>query len=199
MSQFIRSVTVVISIAKSDFSGYDEIITIKGLRVSFSVQKNLAWSTNTATVKIWNLSTDHRNAIKDYGDQIKIYAGYERSGNEELLFIGDTTAVSHIFDQPDIVTILEVADGDKYFNQKHDSLSFESGVTVNTIIENIALRMGIETYPIPTNEIVYPLGFSFSGMLKDALVKVCDYANLQSSIQNNTLLIIPKDGSVNEP
>ena len=202
MSKFIRSATVQIRIRKGDFSGYEPTtITLKGLKISFAIQKNLSWATNTGVIKIWNLSADHRNLIKDFGDQVTIYAGYERGNGESLLYIGDTTAVSHIFELPEIITVLECGDGDKYVNQKHFSLSFQAQTPLKDVITSIANQMGFDTIAefASTNQLVYEQGKEFTGMLKDSLTAACDFCGLQWSVQNNGLQIIPKNGTITQP
>jgi hypothetical protein len=195
--KFIRETQVVIRIRRDDLQGYERTITLRGLRVSFTIQKNLSNTPNTAVVKIWNLSQDHRNLIKDFGDEVTVYAGYERGSGLQLLYRGDTITVSHTFDQPEIVTQLECYDGDKYVNQAHLSLSFEAQTPVRTVITTIADKMGINiTEFSDSNNLVYPLGFQFAGMLKDALTKACDVVGLQWSVQNNGLQIIPTNGSI---
>lgn len=201
MTKFIRNCTVVIRIRKADFTGYEPVpIRVTGLKVSFNIQKNLAWSTNTGNIKIWNLSQSHRNLIKDFGDEVTVYAGYERGSGEELLYIGDITTVYHTFDFPEIVTTLECGDGERYVNQKHFSLSFQAGTSAREVIQTIAKRMGIPITEFAVSDnLVYDQGFEFAGMGKEALLKACSLLNLQSSVQNETLQIIPVNGVIDEP
>lgn len=201
MTQFIRSCSIVIRIRKEDFSGYDPTpIRISGLRVSFQIQKNLAWSTNTGIIRIWNLSSSHRNLIKDFGDEVTVYAGYERGSGEELLYIGDTTTVYHTFDFPEIITTLECGDGERFVNQKHFSLSFQAGASAREVIRTIATRMGIPITEFALSDnLIYDNGFASAGMGKEALLKACAMLGLQASVQNETLQIIPVNGVIDEP
>jgi hypothetical protein len=199
MTKFIRTATVIIRIRRDDFTGYEKTIRLSGLRVSFNIQKNLAWSTNVGNIKIWNLSRDHRNLIKDYGDEVTVYAGYERGSGEELLYVGDTTTVYHTYDLPDIVTTLECGDGERYVNQKHFSLSFQAGTSAREVIQTIAKRMGIPITEFANSDnLVYDQGFECAGMGKEALLKACSLLNLQASVQNETLQIIPVSGVIDE-
>lgn len=200
MTKFIRSATVVIRIHKANFEGYEQTITLKGLRVSFVIQKNLAVQTNPGVIRIWNLSASHRNILNGFGDEVTVYAGYERGSGEQILYKGDTTAVSHSFDMPDVVTTLECGDGERYVNQKHESISFEAGTSVENVIRSIASQMDIDIAELSsTSGMVYERGFSNAGMLKESLNKVCAYAGLQWSVQNNGLQIIPEDGTIAQP
>jgi hypothetical protein len=193
--------------------GYHGRLLIENLRVAFSIQKNLAWSTNSCTLRIWNLSADHRNKLRNYGDRVVLYAGYQNellqptvytgsTANTQILFRGDTTTVRHIYDYPDIITSIECGDGERFANQVMVEVSYTQEVTARDVIQDIANRMGI-TFPVenynqlPT--IVYQTGFSYAGMAKDALTKVCAYINYQYSIQNEVLQIIPVDGALIQP
>lgn len=201
--KFYREAKLRIRLRNSDFSGYVGTITLTGLRVSFSITKSLAWSTNSAVIKIWNLNQNHRNLIKDFGDEVTLYAGYREGGSDDglqVLFIGDTTAVSHFFDFPEIITVLECGDGDKFINQLRVSVSFAANSKARNIISAIAFQMGLPIIEYAaSDDLVYRQGFQHIGMGKDALTKVCDYLDLQWSVQNNGLQIIPAKGVISEP
>jgi hypothetical protein len=203
--KFYRAATVRIRIRNANFNGYVTTITLSGLRVSFSITKSLAWSTNSCIVKIWNLSQDHRNLIKDYGDEVTVYANYSNSGvpnakATEVLFVGDTTAVSHIFDQPEIVTVLECGDGDKYLNQLRVNLSYAADTPARVIINGIASQMGIDIAEYAASDnLVYRQGFKHNAMGKEALDIVCAKLGLQVSVQNGALQIIPLNGTISQP
>lgn len=202
--KFYRTATLKIRIRNKDFK-YVQTIILSGLRVSFSIVKSLAWATNSAVIKVWNLSQDHRNLIKDYGDEVTLYANYSNTGNfnakaSEVLFIGNTTAVSHIFEQPEIITVLECGDGEYYINQARVSLSFAAGTSAGIIINAIAQQMAIDLKPLPTfDNLEYRQGFKYIGMGKDALTDVCNKLGLQWSVQNNELQVIPLNGVFKGP
>lgn len=200
MTDFIRSATLVIRIRRDDFKGYERTIRITGLRVAFNIQKNLAWSTNTGTIKVWNLDASTRNLIKDFGDEVTIYAGYERGSGEELLFVGDTTSVSHMYTIPDVITTLECGDGDRYANQKFFSLSFQANTPARDVLLAIADKMGIPVSEISNSaNVAYDRGYQFAGLGKEAIAKVCARMGLQASIQNEMLQIVPINGTNSRP
>lgn len=197
MTNFRRQARLFLKLTTVD--GYKGDLNIANLRISFSIQKNLAWSTNTAQVRIWNISADKRNILRDYGDLLTLYAGYQDGGGEQILFVGDTVAVSHIFDLPEIISVFECGDGDKFANQKTVSLSFDKGATARSVIEEIARQMGISIVRFSNSDnLIYNEGFSFAGMGKDALAKACRYLSLEASIQNNNLQIIPLGGTIDQ-
>lgn len=199
MTNFNRIAKVSIRLTKEQLDGFKRDLFLENLRISFSIQKNLAWSTNTAQVRIWNLSGDKRNLLRDYGDQVILQAGYSQGAGLQDLFIGDTVSVQHIFDLPEIVTVLECGDGDKYANQKTVSVSFQKGSSARSVISEIASQMGITIVQFSSSDnLVYDQGFSYIGMGKDALAKACAYLSLEFSIQNNNLQIIPQGGTIDQ-
>lgn len=198
--KFYREAMLQVKIRNDDFNGYIATILIKGLRISFSIIKSLSFTTNSAVIRIWNLSQDNRNLIKDFGDEVTLYAGYREDGGPQVLFIGDTTTVSHIYDLPEIISVLECGDGEKYVNNLRVSLSFSSNVQARTIISEIASQMGVQFVEFASsNNLVYRQGFKYIGMGKDALDIVCSKLDLQWSIQNNQLQVIPINGTISEP
>lgn len=130
---------------------------------------------------------------------IKVYVGYERGTRLQVLFVGDTTAVSSAFELPEIVTTLECSDGYKYVAQKFASLSFAPGTKVRTVIDQIAEAYQIDLVEFAiSDDLVYGEGFEQAGSLSRALDKATKLANLQWSIQNNQLQIIPINGAIVE-
>lgn len=198
--KFYREAILSIKIRNDDFTGYIATVNIKGLRVSFSVVKSLSFTTNSAVIKIWNLSQENRNLIKDYGDEVTLYAGYREEGGPQVLFVGDTTTAIHAYDLPEIVTVLECGDGEKYINRLRVSLSYAADVQARTIISGIASQMGLQFVEFASSaNLVYRQGFKFIGMGKDALDIICNKLSLQWSIQNNQLQVIPINGTISEP
>lgn len=51
MARFDRIASVEVGLRNNTFNGYIGSIKLSALRISFSIQKNLSWSTNTASVK----------------------------------------------------------------------------------------------------------------------------------------------------
>lgn len=195
---FFREARLEIRLIKDDLSGYYQKIIIKDLRISFTVKKTESWSLNTANIKIWNLSADNRNLLQDYGDNVRLFAGYESDNTEQLVFVGDTTKVSHSFNQPEIVTSIECGDGELLLNQKIVSVSFAEGTSIRTAIINIANQANIDiAYFERSQNLSFINGKSFVGIVKDGLDECTKALNLTYSIQNGQLYITPEKGARN--
>lgn len=175
-------------------------MNIKNLRIAFQIVKNQGWATNSASVQIYNLSEDKRAQLNDYGDEITLFAGYAEESGTQLLFIGDSTRVTHTFAQPEIITSIESGDGEKILNSRLVSVSFSERVSARQVILEIARKVGLNiNFFASTGEVEYKNGYSNSGFVKDLLSEVTRFMGLTWSIQNKNLIILEKDRSNTKP
>jgi hypothetical protein len=182
--KFFRLARIQYQVPQKPGNDFIQTIDITGLRISFSILKTESYKTNTATIKIWNIGQDKRNIIKDYEALVTLFAGYEGEGGVSLLFKGFTTSVSHIYDFPDIVTILECGEGERYINSARVALSYNGNVPARTMISDIVAKMGMQLieYSASSN-LVYRQGFSGIYMGKVVLKTVCDKLGLEALFQ----------------
>ena len=176
-------------------------IGIKNLRISFNIKKTLSSSTNTANIQVYNLKKEKRAQINDYGDQVVLKAGYIEESGANLLFIGDTTTVSHLYEQPEIISSLTCGDCERILNQALINISYGTDSSVKEILQGISNAMGFEGQLNLSqfNDIIYKQGFVHDGMGKTALDIVTNFLGATWSVQNNQLTIVPKNGSTSKP
>lgn len=198
--QFDRVINFKVLLANPPPSStYRGSLTVENLRIAFSIAKNMSPSTNTASVRVWNLSSNTRNELRIFGDQITLYAGYRDPG-PQMLFVGNTTLVSHIFAEPDIISVFDVGDGEKSLNNRLVNISFGPGTPVRTVIEEFARQLGLNIEEFQATEnLVYPNGFSYAYLAKYGLDKACDAVNLIWSVQNNNLIILRNNTGSSKP
>lgn len=200
MVKFNRVAELEVRVTNQNFDGYIETIKIRNLRIAFQIQKTLSYSVNTASIQLWNLSKPNRAKIKDYGDEITISAGYSQETGAQLLFVGDTTKVAHIFEQPEIITNFNCGDGEKSLNQVIRDFSYDGEISARTVLQNIAAQSGLEIgFFAETENKVYFQGFQFTGMVKDALNNVANYLGLTVSVQNKKIYLTQKDRPNTKP
>lgn len=197
-----RLISVKVRLAKeypiSDFRGSLEI---DKLRMVFNVYKSEGWAANKATLNIYNLGQSKRNEFSFFGDEVRIFAGYQNAGGTQLLYVGNTTQVTHTFSEPEIITSIEAGDGDKNLNNIIVKVSFSANVSIRTVIQAIAQQLNFSIVEFAfTEDLTYSNGFSEIGIGKTILDKACKALNLDWSVQNNNLVILRKDGvSQNRP
>lgn len=201
----IRKLTHVPTIDSNILTYSESRLIIKDVRITFQVRKNLSSVTNQASISIWNLKDSTRAFLNAYGDQVILRAGYEEDGGERILFIGNSTLVSHKFNFPDVVTRIEINDGEMQLSQRIIRLSFSNEVQVIKCIQDACNLSGLNIANETKNILnalsteVYQFGDSFHGQLADALTKYCQRLNLKWSIQNAELYVLSIHGNFTSP
>lgn len=199
MSKFNRTAQLQIRL-KSRNNVQIGLLDIRNLRISFQVTKTLSTSVNKASVQVYNISKDKRNKLKDFGDEISLFAGYTEETGSQLLFIGDTTKTTHLFEQPNIITSLLAGDGERIINNTIIQVSFSENTPARDVILGIAQKINVNvSFFAETPNVIYRKGFQASKMAKDILDDVTKNLGLTWSIQNRNLQILEDDGSTNKP
>lgn len=166
-----------------------------GLRLAFQVRKTTKVNSNTGDVTIWNLSEGSRNSIRELDDTITVKAGYEEDTGARTVYTGEVVRITHSYNPPNIETRIEAGDGVKSLREKRGSSSFGEGTAADTVLKDLAGKMGLTLRPLPDGiSDQYVNGFSHSGSIKDALSRITDRLNLEWSIQNNELQILKRRG-----
>lgn len=188
MPQFNRTASV--EIGKRGETG----IRLEGFRITFQVKKTKVSTTNEATVKIYNLSEATRTSITK--EQVMILrAGYVDDVGERVVFIGDITEVNHNIARPDVVTTIISNDGEEYLRNSAVSVSYETGVSLKKVLEDIAKKTGVtlkNTIAKVTDKKLSQ-GFSFSGKVRTLVDKITRSLEAEWSIQNDELKIQDTD------
>jgi hypothetical protein len=170
------------------------------LRVRFEIEKNqYGGSPNHSKIDLYNLSIASRQSIKS-GYLVQLLAGYNNL--IKTIFTGNVFTAKSTRDGPDIITTLECLDGGSAITYATLDKSYPAGVTTVQILTDCAQAMAVTTsyqpvgigagiaLGIPNN--VYNSGFAATGPCKDTLDKILKPLNLEWSIQDGNLNIIPK-------
>lgn len=131
----------------------------RGLRVRFAVTRSLEREANTARVEVYNLSPDTRDRLArtqaaflaaNAGKKmpIELEAGYEADpgaagASAGLLFRGQVERITTERSAPDVVTLLETADGLSAM-RTHVAQAFRPGVSVKAVVEALIGYMGVQ-------------------------------------------------------
>lgn len=169
-----------------------ETRTITDLRIKFKCKKTQESKPNTMEIEIYNLSEASRKALEGKDTSIVLEAGYEET--VETIFTGNITKVVHKQEKTDILSKLEVADGGNRYRNAKISKGFPPGVKVQQAIDELISSMGLTrgaVLGIPNTQ--YAHGLSLSGLAKDRLDDLCKKHDLQWSIQNGAIQIVPQN------
>lgn len=166
--------------------------TMDKLRFIFSCEKTNEKTTNKATLDIYNLNKDSRGILESKNSRIVIEAGYETT--KQVIFQGDITKVVHESEPPDIISKCELGDGDNSYRTSRMDVSLPPGATTQQAFNEVISKSGMNVgavLGIPSTK--YANGLVLSGMVRDVLDELCKKNDLEWSIQNEALQIIPKN------
>jgi hypothetical protein len=172
-------------------------LRVSDLKITFDIRKDDDKDTNEAIVEIYNLSDKSRKRIEEIDALLFLSAGYTDGDGLETLFIGDITNISHSVISPNVVTRITADDGSKEILERKISLSHASGSSGSLILQKILNSFTISNNfeSISFTDKKYANGFSFAGSSSAALDKVTKFLDLDWSIQNNEIKLVPFDGN----
>jgi hypothetical protein len=130
---------------------------IDGLKISFKIEKADSSEPNTATIKIYNLSSETSSKVTVADNHIQLRAGYkdETIGS---IFFGTVLKGNRYKDGNDYITELQVQDGRAAMMGAYISASYAKDVEALTVAQDILNAIGLpfkgqdkipegETYP----------------------------------------------------
>lgn len=163
------------------------------IHVNFSFSKSDSSTSNTGKISIWNLNDDHLSILNEKDCCVALKAGY--GDNMGLIFSGLVSWVCTTKDGADMKTEIEVTDSSVGIRDTYVSLSYADKINVKPILDDVANQMGVTaSYSYDAEFADVQNGFSYIGLARDALDKLCKTSNLQWSVQNGVLQI-KKTGS----
>ena len=166
---------------------------IKDLRVGFSFKKTNKSTVNSGEIYVYNLNSNTRGLIATKNSRVVLYAGYE--SNSEVIFSGNITKVSNKRHDVDLITTIEVRDGDNSYRTSKFVKSYAPNVSTSYIIEDLITESKLargNVSGIP--ETKYINGYSFTGLFRDCMDEICQKNDLEWSIQNEAIQISAREG-----
>lgn len=170
---------------------------VPGFRISFKVEKDVSSTVNKAEIRIYNLTSNTRGLAENPKNIIELFAGYGKE--PKLLFRGNASRVISSVGGPDSVTTFEIGDGLKSFQNSRVDVSFKQGTPAKDIFQTLTNAMGLakgEQKDIPQKS--FPGGLSLSGPVRDHMNYLTDKLDLEWSIQNGAVQILPKGKSTSQ-
>jgi hypothetical protein len=158
--------------------------------MSFDITRDLTKNTDRAEIKIHNLSDATIALMSKAKNKIVIYAGYADEGGAKKIFQGDLYQSWITKEGTERILNISSHDGLAYTQSSNFIKSYASGISVDTVINDMVSAMG---YPIngsiPITNMVYSNGYAFAGKVCDCLQKVLARAGLRYNIQNEQICI----------
>lgn len=142
--------------------------------VEFDITRNILTSANVSSIRVFNLSQNHRNQIRknvnDYGDlrQITLTAGY--GSNLPVVFTGNITQAWSVREGTNVITQIESYDGGFAFANGFTNQQFPAGTPVSSIITSLAGSLpGVSVGAIGSYPGTISRANSYSGTTTDLL------------------------------
>jgi len=206
MDQFLRKVRLTAKgkggTLKINHTTWEE--SPNDLKIEFDVLKGISSTANPATIKIWNLTEAHRNALGKELDDIELEAGYmppTGGDNVGVIFKGQIRDVEHKREGADIVTYLTNGEGDKAFRDATISKTYKAGTEVKTVVEDLYKELekeGIDRgeWKFPDDIPTMKRSYAAVGSAKQQFDLLSRGYNFYWSVQNGVCEIIPGDGYI---
>ena len=178
---------------KLDVSNDGETLSIEQLRVAFEIDKTINEKPNPAKIQIWNLNRNHINQIlsQEY-KKVALFVGYNEL---RQIYSGDITKVRIQREGLDFILTLECSDGHVAYTQSRAKTTLKAGATDKQIVEEIQKTMPkiqAGAIDIP-NKRQLPRGRVLNGDSREVLNRVARNNNADWSIQDGSLVFLPKD------
>lgn len=178
-------------------------VEITGLDIGFSVDRSLRREPNRASVRIWNLSEDHRAAVgRMERIRTRLEAGYLSASG--VIFDGHLVEAQSRKDGSAWVTELQSGDGHHATRSARISHSYRPGASVSSALEQCARTLGVglgnalDAFGRAGTAAGASLrqGTSLSGRADDVLDHLCEAAGLEWSIQGGVLQVLDRGRSL---
>lgn len=122
-------------------SGKAGTLTVRDLKIDFSVSKGIGSKQNTATIAVWNLTKSHRKQLGEEFDKVELKVGYRAGGELSTIFKGNIRDVTHTKETADVKSEMECGDGDESINKGAVSKTFPAGTKPKAIVDHIIGEM----------------------------------------------------------
>lgn len=164
------------------------------LRVTFEVERDTKPYPNNAKFAIWNLNPKHRKQLVSKNEvTVRLEAGYEE--NSQQIFFGTARRARTTRDGQDLITTLDVGDGEKELQAATISKTFAVGTPVAKVLLELAkaIGLGIGNVGMFAALARLPGGLTLtqpltvSGPVVEELAAFCRSVGLEWSVQGEAL------------
>jgi hypothetical protein len=177
-----------------------------GLRVGFTIDKDLSVRPNSVELAIYNLSRSTRKRLAD-ADYVPVLveAGYRETGLT-LLFAGEMReAFSRADTDGSMVTILRAGDADQAIKKGRKATSYRPGVSASRVLSETlsGLRIGqgnvdiaLENHGTGGTDDPFKMGLNVHGPAMESLRKLLHAEGLEISAQDGEAQVLKAGGSL---
>lgn len=171
-----------------------ENIVINNLRVTFSIKKTLTSEPNTAEISVYNLNDSNRNLITGKQYHFLELSVCYKEDVLRLIFCGDILTVENKLTGQDIITTMRCGDGHRAYTEKTIIKTMQKGQKDSDFLNEAVSSFGVQKGAIDLpHDRVLPRGKVMMCDTREAMHKIAINNNADWSIQDDQLVVIPKD------
>jgi hypothetical protein len=167
---------------------------VPGFRIRFKIDKIIEVTPNPTSIYVFNLGKDSRALFEQLNNTVILEAGYGK--NPKVIFRGNVSRCRTQKQGPDYLTHIEAADGLFAVQNSRIDQAFSAGARQNQVINTLvgALKSSGQ---VSVGEISgvsndgYNQGIVLSGRTVDQLKQVCEKGNLDFTIEDGKIYILP--------
>ncbi|QHJ84957.1 MAG: hypothetical protein [Bacteriophage sp.] len=174
-----------------------ESLVYNNLRITFDVKKTITQEPNTAEIGIYNLNSTNRNLItsKKY-NLVELFVCYQED-DLRMIFKGNVISVENTSSGNDIITKLKCGDGYTAYTEKTIIKTMAAGQTDSDFLNAAANSFGIQKGNIDLpNDRALPRAKTFMCDTREAMSKIATNNNADWSIQDDQLVVVPKNKAI---
>uniref|UniRef100_UPI00370D2E84 phage protein n=1 Tax=Orbus wheelerorum TaxID=3074111 RepID=UPI00370D2E84 len=172
-------------------------LVYNNLKITFDVTKTISSEPNDANITIYNLNQNSRNLItsKVY-DLVELFVSY-RDDDLRMIFKGEIKTVENEYSGLDIITKLKCSDGGQAYTEKVLIKTVAAGQKDSDALNDSAKSFGILKSDVDLpNDKVLPRGRVFFSDVRDVMDKIGLNNDADWSIQDNQLVVVPKNKAI---
>jgi len=177
-----------------------------GLRVGFTVEKDLSTKPNSVELAVYNLARSTRKRLADANYvPVLLEAGYRETGLT-LLFAGEMReAFSRADSDGSMVTILRAGDADMAIKKGRKATSYRPGVSASRVVSEIlsGLRIGqgnvqvaLQNHGSGGADEAFQMGVTLHGPVMETLRKTLGAEGLEVSVQDGDAQALKAGGGL---
>lgn len=162
------------------------------LRIAFDVTKTIYRAPNVATIKLYNLTQDHEEAIRDEYKDLALDCGY--GGEAQGIFRGNIRFVYAYREGNDRIVEIQAGDGDKDFKDGEVNFTLAAGHTDEDAIKRLLENMGTTVLGYVAGKNLTKakiLGKTYSGTVRRVMDVIARNNEAHWTIQDGKLSMVP--------
>ena len=178
----------------SDTTGSSIVFDSADWYYDFNIKKDNKEQPNTSEINIYGVSQKTIKKIEDNSVYAVLYAGYGDS--LQIILSGVISDVFASKSGVDSVVTISSQEGANSYRTAFINKSYKAGTSVKEILNDLISQYGCSGTDIKDvpEDLKFQNGRTLTGLVNKHLREICNYANLEYSVQGDVLQVHAKNG-----